>query len=483
MDKANLEKIVLEYEHVFNEKKYLYKPIENSSRLLILLSAHNQKTNYFLLRSFIENQHCNLLFLTDENNTWYLDDNQGRDYKEIISNIISTYELKNVYIFGSSMAGYGALHFALYFNIHCLSCNPQVNLKLSLDYSWQELSKNIEKTLKNTNNISIDKMYNTSSYDKVMAIVHGHAPIDVANVELILGSSASIRKLLVYTLDTDDHAMPFGREVDKIYQMLDLMASFDAFNLAYSDQNSQFSVLRFNRKRLVQENKYPHFRKLQDNYLISQNRFEWFKRFDINQVGTYTFHDIGYYTDKNELSGCLTYFDGESHQLLHPTFECIPIKYQSDLTLKNINTIENNQLVFDDCWARVNAGSSLLWHESYFSASFINSNNCYLNFFIPHSFIETVSDGDYITCQIEVTISNGWMTLSLGGVGEAGYYQNNKTISSSGVFTISTCIASINRNHSDALFARIYPLPDKKDKSFTVKSIKIMKGHIPLKIK
>ena len=98
----NIESLVKSCEKDFFGRKYLYVPKEGSSKLLILLSAHNQGNRYFLLKSFISNQKYNLLFITNPENNWYLDDNFGESYIKLIKYISDKYDKNNVFIFGSS---------------------------------------------------------------------------------------------------------------------------------------------------------------------------------------------------------------------------------------------------------------------------------------------------------------------------------------------------------------------------------------------
>src|SRR3989338_1306191 len=100
---VNLEEIVSIHEVVDFEKKYLFIPFSESDELIVLLSAHNQKEKYFLLRTFMANQKTNLLFMTDPKNTWYLDDDGGATYDNILKKIFSNFSKNKTYIFGSSM--------------------------------------------------------------------------------------------------------------------------------------------------------------------------------------------------------------------------------------------------------------------------------------------------------------------------------------------------------------------------------------------
>lgn len=471
----NIKEIVLENEKTISGKKYLFVECDGADKVLVLLSAHNQGDKYFLLRSFLENQKFSLLFITDPDNSWYLNDNFGKDYIEIIDSVISGYKKENVYIFGSSMAGYAAINFAVQLNINALVCNPQVNLDLTLDYGWYELNKNVRKLTSVKKSLPLEKLLDSTIFDKTMCIVHGHAPIDVANVELILGSSASLRKLLVYTLDTDDHAMPFGRDVDKVYQALDLIDGFNKFNLTVEDSNSGISILRENRKKLISNGYTSQFRSLsrrKDNQLL------WVGRHQIDSPGVYFFSDVGHYNDRGEFSGELLTFDGDVYDCFAPP----ALKKSRSLKIASSEeeiSFKNNEEIFNNSWVRVPDGGELrLSQSSFIEAVHGHSSNSYINWDLIKEYPE-VAEGMYISCFVDVEIDRGKITLSLGAFGDAGYYQNNKVIDESGRYVLSFHVVNINKAHKDAIFSRIYFYPDGISKKIKINKFSVAKGFYP----
>ncbi|MFT4060126.1 MAG: hypothetical protein QM652_11335 [Legionella sp.] len=247
----DLKKIIQKHGAEDFGKKYLFIPFSESDELIVLLSAHNQKEKYFLLRTFIEHKKHNLLFITDPNNTWYLDGDGGATYNKILEKIFVNFSKKKIYVFGSSMAGYGALHFAIINDVNCLVCNPQVDLNLSIEFGWPELNENMSKLLAYGEKVNIAKLLDSTLYTSCICVIHGHKPIDVANVELLLGSASATRKILVYTIETDDHSMPFGRDVDKVYQVIELMKKFVSFNIDCKEQAEKLSTIRENRKDCI----------------------------------------------------------------------------------------------------------------------------------------------------------------------------------------------------------------------------------------
>lgn len=473
----DLKSVVQMHEKEIKGKKYLFIPREGCDRVLILLSAHNQGDKYFLLRSFVENSKYNLLFITDPGNSWYLNEDFGASYVELIRTVLVGFDAQKSYIFGSSMAGYAAINFAVQLGIHALVCNPQVDLNLTLDYGWYELNKNLAKLTSRHLNADLGRLLNESEYDKVLCIVHGHAPIDVANVELILGSAASNRKLLVYTLDTDDHSMPFGRDVDKVYKALGLIDHFHDFNIDVEDQNSQISVLRSNRKKSVAKNNIFHSRRLSNVYF---ENISWPRRSMVSAPGAYFCDDVGFYNSKGVLSGGLLSFDGDD-------FSCVTNhagtvkKYASlDFSASDTFEINNEDVIFQNAWVRVPEGGSLTaLNGSLFLAEFESSKNCYLNWELTKEFSADVKEGMYVSCLIDVELSAGKITLSLGGYGDAGYYQVNKVIDAGGCYCLTFHVSNMLPEHKDALFARVYFYPDSVSKQVKLKRFFAMPGYFP----
>ncbi|WP_298397408.1 hypothetical protein [uncultured Azonexus sp.] len=474
---ADLNSVVSKYEDTLLGKKYLFVPCDNSDKLLVLLSAHNQKNRYFLLRAFLEEQNINLLFITDPKNTWYLDEDKGEVYNSILGKIFSRFDRKNIYIFGSSMAGYAAIHFSVLNNVNCLACNPQVSLDLSLDYGWHELNKNMLKVLSNGGAVQIESLLDNSVYDSVMCIVHGHAPIDVANVELILGSSTPIRKLLIYTLDTDDHAMPFGRNVAKIYEVIDLMGRFSNFELSFQDQTPQIGVLRENRKYAVFNKQSIPYRYLSQR--DSSTALSWQRRHTVELPGAYFIRDVGYYNSVGALSGVLCSYDGDRFFPLLPKSGMTGLSY---LSLPNSHDVllKNNDFLLEGLWVRVPNGQKLSYFAtSGFSANYLDSKNVYINWELGFLLKSRFKEGHFVTCYLDVEIDQGSVTLSLGAFGNAGYYQSNKVIEKSGRYVLTFQAVNIKIGHRDSLFARVYFLPDAIDKIVKINSMAVVHGFFP----
>ena len=283
-------------------KEYCYiKAQENiSEKLLIVLSAHNQFNKFFLFRSFVENLKYDMLFLTD-NNTWYLDDDFGLSYELIIKDYINIYKKENIVIFGSSMGGYGAVCLATKFGTNCLLCNPQIDLPISYEWGWNELRLHLREIINSKKYIDVVKELEKSRFNNIYFVIYGHNPIDEINVNLLMTSCKCEKKLIVFQYDGDDHNFPFDRDVNLIYQCIDLIYSVTNLNIKSKGALPEIKELRESRRR----NDFYAPYEFNREYI---NRDLWTNRSQIKQSGIYNFIDVGIWA-KSKYSGLLMYRD------------------------------------------------------------------------------------------------------------------------------------------------------------------------------
>src|SRR5690606_35184683 len=101
------------------------------------------------------------------------------------------------------------------------------------------------------------------------------------------------------------------------------------------------------------------------------------------------------------------------------------------------------------------------------------------NWELIKEFSADIKEGMYVSCLIDVELSGGKITLSLGGYGDAGYYQVNKVIDASGCHNLTFHISNILPGHRDALFARVYFYPDGISKEVKLKRFSAIPGYYP----
>ena len=224
-DEMSFKDFVKKFELNFNGLDYLYVPMESISNLrilLVVLSTHNQK-HYMLAKTFLEDQKFDLLFLKDEKNSYYFEDDNGKRYLDLLRRMIKDDDCANVCFLGASMSGFASLRFALVFNANCICCNPQVDLNLSKNFSWSQLTYDIEN-VKTT--FRFEQYVSSRDYDGVIYFLSGHHNLDVINRKAFLSYNFPHAKVILHTLSVKNHDFFIGRNVDYLYDVIVLINLF-----------------------------------------------------------------------------------------------------------------------------------------------------------------------------------------------------------------------------------------------------------------
>jgi hypothetical protein len=157
---------------MLSEKEYSYHE-NNSKELIISFSPHNSKGQFFKYKTFLNNQKSNILFLSDNKNSWFLEKNDGKRYKEFLKGYVEKFGKENTFFFGSSMGAYGALYHGIYFDSNVFASNPQIDAKVVFKHYRAEKG-NFADSLKN-NNVqllpALRKLY-TEKGNKTDAIIY-----------------------------------------------------------------------------------------------------------------------------------------------------------------------------------------------------------------------------------------------------------------------------------------------------------------------
>ncbi|MDF7801154.1 YqiA/YcfP family alpha/beta fold hydrolase [Pontiellaceae bacterium B1224] len=178
----NYEQILNTYRQVLNDEELVFvKRDVPSDRLLVSLATHNNHGKYASLVTYFNQFDGDVLFLADRKNSYYLENDRGRRYKTIVAKFVKNYSSEKIVFTGASMAGYAALNMALFFNANAVVNNPQVNLDLTLENSWDELRNNIEK-IGIRENIE-ENTYVTPHRNSVIAALFGRHKLDIANMQ------------------------------------------------------------------------------------------------------------------------------------------------------------------------------------------------------------------------------------------------------------------------------------------------------------
>lgn len=492
MDKViDLPKIVERHERHISGKKVLYVPVNpdvKSERLLIVMSAHNQGGKYMALRSFLESQICDLLFVSDPKNSWYLDEDEGETFSRIFRMFSTDYRPNSIFFFGSSMSGYGAIYHAFKLNANAIASNPQINLDITKDYAWPELIEHIEAI--GGNHVNLDEIAQQAWGDSAVYVIHGHDEIDTINVELLTRVAPPNKKLIVQTLDVDSHVMFFGKEVGYIYSVMSLL---DTFRTELNLQGILAQLVpedKTNRRLLRAERKQA---KVQDPYRTMDHTgqsISWQNRYLHQQAGREVFFsNVGFYSE-GALSGATCFFDGDRWRLMGPTPSINDnlIAVNSFKTAQSVSAAENNQFVNEHWWVRNDAASDVVVRGGYelieIDLRSVNSKNIYLSTSLKlNGRAYDDIKGKYLTLSADVFSTGGDIYLTLGGVGDSGYHHINSPKNKAGEWRrihIAQQFLSINSAHRDSIFVRVNVAADGKPKKVLLKNLTLQVGYFPM---
>lgn len=172
-------------------------------RLIVILSTHNEGSRFTGLVDAYRTLDADLLFLRDPQNSYYLRADGGAAFDAMVQAHAADYAAQDILFFGSSMAGYAALRFALMLDANALVSNPQVSLTASIPLGWTELRRNIEKIAERRD------LGEEAFADRACAItmLHSRHPMDIENGRLFFDlyrRHPGIALLTVHA-DEDDH--------------------------------------------------------------------------------------------------------------------------------------------------------------------------------------------------------------------------------------------------------------------------------------
>lgn len=486
----DLAEIIEHNEKIISGKRVLYVQLSSkkrSEKLLIVMSAHNHGEKYMALRSFLEKQTCDLLFITDPKNSWYLDNDNGASFEELIKSYSRNYKDKNVFLFGSSMSGYGAILHALRLNLNAIASNPQINLNITKDYAWPELIEHIDNL--NGNHTNIEKVAASIWKDSAIYVIHGHDDIDTINAKLLVNTTPDNKKLIIQTVDVDSHVLYFGKNIEYVYEVMDLLSLFRT-KLDLSETIESLTAEAKNTKKSLRSERNllsidDPFRSLTP----PENGILWQDRYNHETAGSnILFGNIGLYRNLT-LSGAICYFDGAQWRLTS-----IPYNANDNLlscrdfsTNGPINASTNNSYINDYWWIRNELSSSITINGHHnlceIQIAEAKNSNIYINTSIPTSLETSKIKGHFLTFTADVYTSDGVISLTLGGVGDSGYHHKNSEKSETGQWkrlVVFEQFTSINHNHKDRIFVRFNLAADGKSKVVRIKNACLAIGYFPM---
>lgn len=177
------EDIVRENERYLNGIPYMWFRRESARTgiLLVTFATFRNGDKYASLEACVRHTGHDLLCLRDPDNTYYLRDDLGAGYRHVLDHVLAEYNPSRVVMFGSSMAGYAALRWALELDTNCIVNNPQLNLDISARLSWKELRESI---LRIPHRFNLEDLHFQERHCAVTCL-HSRHPMDQANIELL----------------------------------------------------------------------------------------------------------------------------------------------------------------------------------------------------------------------------------------------------------------------------------------------------------
>lgn len=219
----DLENIVQQNEKEFEGKKYVYlkKDQDISKSLLVLMSTHNFRERYFLFKNFIENQKCDLLFVKDPSNTYYLENDNGASYQTLLKQFTDIYGAKNVTFFGASMSGYAAIYHGLDLGTNAIVNNPQIVFKESYEQSWPNLRLTLDKV---RGWIDLDKkIKDKGEIESCFYMIFGEHRLDTVNRDRIKSVSVNTSRIMFEQVEDFAHGF-YLDNTETVYKLQNILS-------------------------------------------------------------------------------------------------------------------------------------------------------------------------------------------------------------------------------------------------------------------
>ena len=222
-------------EFTFEDKKVLFLEKKDSDSLIIIANTHNQKDRYLGMKLFSKNSLYNLLFITDPNNSYYLENDYGQSYKRLLHHFSKNFNPQNITFFGSSMSGYAALYHGVSMDFNVITVNPQLNFEVTYKNAFPDLKKSIENL---QSSIALNEWLPDHIKNSVIYYIYGQHRLDVANTKLLNLQKSKQHTIFMQAVDCDKHEYFFGQNADYIFRLHEMLKSYRKFaKKLYHDVN------------------------------------------------------------------------------------------------------------------------------------------------------------------------------------------------------------------------------------------------------
>lgn len=211
-------------------KKCIYLR-NNSQDVIVSFNCHNGHPNYFKYNSLYTDNKYDYIFLNDKN-TWYLDDDKGETYQQILKTLLETYDKKRVTFFGSSMGAYGALYHGLLLGANVIASNPQINKHVTLKHDVAE-KDNYCMSLTKVNLVSIDDLLKSiPNIESAIHLIFGNFKADVENLKHLLQSFPYNGKVIIEKLPYNSHDY-YIHENEELYSRHEILKQLRLTKTSY----------------------------------------------------------------------------------------------------------------------------------------------------------------------------------------------------------------------------------------------------------
>ena len=472
----DIHEFINTHQKTFKGIEYLYLPLNNKNNtLVIVLATHNQK-KYMLARTFLNNQKYDLLFLKDENNTYYFGKDNSNAYEELLESIIRHYDRKRVFFVGASMSGYAAIRFALLFNSNCFSCNPQIDLNISKNFSWKQLTDDINNI--HTQTTSLEPIIKNKKIDSVIYIMSGHHNLDAVNRKILLNYNYISVKIISHIIDSKSHDFFIGKNIDYLYKIIDIITLYR--DLSDEELVKVNPLSNYEAENLKEYSKIVSLDELKENSYLS--------RFSISEKQKF-FYDIGKYNAFLKLNGLNCVQKNKIWYALHNSSDNLLADEFS--FLRNGISITNNDEIFND-WSFRNSQKNKIVYTTknntlQIEISNVADKNIYINKKINiENLLNKINTFEhknvYLTLHAKVLTSRGSIFCSLGGFSTSNsWHHSNSNLNND--FENHRCICTHyfkDLTSEKFIFIRFNLSSDLIDKVVIISDLYLTIGFIPL---
>ncbi len=186
---------------------FVPRPDNAARRLIVTFATYNNGDRYAAAETVHRRLSADFLGLRDPTNSYYLEADGGARFQGVLAHVLARYDPARVLMFGSSMAGYAALRWALHFDANALVSNPQVNLDATLPLAWDQLRASIAAIPRRVN---LDELALADRHC-ALTCLHSRHPMDLENMRRLFAAWLRLpgMSLALHQTDEDKHRYLF----------------------------------------------------------------------------------------------------------------------------------------------------------------------------------------------------------------------------------------------------------------------------------